>query len=168
MIRIEQGRGTFVHGDHLVSYRLGERPQFTNVLLEDHITPGQEILRIRTVPGRRQCRPTAPPAARRPSASHGVARLRERAGRQAHDTNYYPLPRFDGFEIDLRRARSVTEALDARPWRGHSSHCRGIGGCKPSSRTSARGHAPCLLGCRAQRAPPWRDYDRARPRRYRQ
>src|SRR5215813_5322752 len=50
LIRIEQGRGTFVHDGYLVSYRLGERPRFTNVLLENQITPGQEILAIETVP----------------------------------------------------------------------------------------------------------------------
>jgi GntR family phosphonate transport system transcriptional regulator len=49
VIRIEQGRGTFVHDDYMVSYQLGTRPRFTNVLIEDGLTPGQEILDITRV-----------------------------------------------------------------------------------------------------------------------
>ncbi len=113
MIRIEQGRGTFVHDDHLVSYRLGERPRFTNVLIEDQITPGQEILRIKTVPAE-----SSVTDALGMTLGEGVL-LMELLGYAngevvKHDTNYFPLPRFEGFEVELRNTRSVTEALATR------------------------------------------------------
>lgn len=110
LIRIEQGRGTFVHEDYLVSYRLGERARFTTVLIEDQITPGQEVLRVGEV-----------------KADKDVAKaLGIRVGRLVlrmeslgyangqvvkHDTNYFPLPRFKSMESAIQRSRSVTDAL---------------------------------------------------------
>jgi GntR family phosphonate transport system transcriptional regulator len=112
LIRIEQGRGTFVHEGYLVSYRLGERPRFTNVLLENHITPGQEILAIETVPLDGEIATAL--GLRRPGKALRMELLGYADGQVVkHDTNYFPLPRFKGFEARLRAAGSVTEALAA-------------------------------------------------------
>lgn len=110
LIRIEQGRGTFVHEDFLVSYRLGDRPRFTNVLLENHMTPGQEILRIDTIPAEREVALALGLKAGRPVL---LMEILGYANGQVvkHDTNYFPLPRFRDFERTLRQTGSVTEAL---------------------------------------------------------
>lgn len=110
LIRIEQGRGTFVHDGYLVSYRLGERPRFTNVLLENHITPGQEILAIETVSLDGEIARAL--GFKRPGKGLRMELLGYADGQVVkHDTNYFPLPRLKGFEPRLRSAGSVTEAL---------------------------------------------------------
>ncbi len=110
LIRIEQGRGSFVHEGYLVSYRIGHRARFTSSLIEDHVTPGQEILRIQTV--------AAPTNAGEALGLPGGGKVLfvELLGYAdglvvKHDANYFPLPRFDGFETALRRTTSVTDAL---------------------------------------------------------
>lgn len=110
LVRIEQGRGTFVHDGFLVSYRLGERPRFTNVLIENQITPGQEILGIETVSVQGDI--AASLGLRQPARTLRMELLGYADGQVVkHDTNYFPLPRFRGFEAHLRKAGSVTEAL---------------------------------------------------------
>jgi GntR family transcriptional regulator, phosphonate transport system regulatory protein len=110
LVRVEQGRGTFVHDGFLVSYRLGDRPRFTNVLLENQITPGQEILRIDRVPGEGE---VAKALGTRAGAPVLLMELLGYANGQVvkHDINYFPLPRFEEFEARLRQSGSVTEAL---------------------------------------------------------
>lgn len=110
LVRVEQGRGTFVHDGFLVSYRLGERPRFTNVLIENQITPGQEILRIQRVPGEPE---VAKALGTRAGAPVLLMELLGYANGQVvkHDINYFPLPRFEQFETHLRQNGSVTEAL---------------------------------------------------------
>lgn len=109
-IRIEQGRGTFVHEAYLVSYNIGRRARFTDVLIAHNITPGQEIIKIEVV--------VAPDEARRflqlPEGAGAI--LMEILGYAngevvKQDINYFPLPRFEGFEASLRRTSSVTAAL---------------------------------------------------------
>lgn len=110
LVRIEQGRGTFVHKDYLVSYRLGERARFTNVLIENQITPGQEVLSIQTVA--LEADVAAPLGLKMPAQGLRMELLGYADGQVVkHDTNFFPLPRFAGFESHLRRAGSVTEAL---------------------------------------------------------
>ena len=112
IIRIEQGRGTFVHENFLVSYRLGERPRFTNVLLENQITPGQEILRIARIGAPAHVArsfdiPEGEPVVYMESLGYANGQVVK------HDTNYFPLPRFEAIEPTLRTASSVTAALTA-------------------------------------------------------
>ncbi len=109
-LRIEQGRGTFVHEDYLVSYRLGERARFTTVLLEEQVTPGHEVLRIREVPAQAT-------VARGLELDQGDAVLMMEGLGSANgeivkrDVSYFPLPRFRAMASTLRQTRSVTEAL---------------------------------------------------------
>ncbi|HEY4200612.1 MAG TPA: UTRA domain-containing protein [Devosiaceae bacterium] len=112
LVRIEQGRGTFVHDAYLVSYNIGRRARFTDVLIANNITPAQEILRIETV--------TAPEQARLnlKLPEGGQAMFVELLGYAdgqvvKHDINYFPLPRFDTLDTVLRRSQSVTAALKA-------------------------------------------------------
>lgn len=112
LVRIEQGRGTFVHDGFLVSYRLGDRPRFTNVLIENRITPGQEILRIDRVPAEAEI---AQALGCEAGSDVVLMELLGYANGQVvkHDTNHFPLPRFEGFEPVLRGTGSVTEAFAA-------------------------------------------------------
>jgi GntR family phosphonate transport system transcriptional regulator len=110
LVRIEQGRGTFVHDGFLVSYRLGERARFTDVLIESQITPGQEILSI----GRVDLDEEIASALQVPCLGQTLRmEILGYANGQVvkHDINFFPLPRFSGLEDLLRETNSVTEAL---------------------------------------------------------
>lgn len=112
IIRVEQGRGSFVHDGYLVSYKIARRSLFTSLLIENNITPGQEILQIQTVPASDEAREFL-------DLAEGAQVLAMELLGYAdglivkHDRNYFPLPRFDGFEVILRQTRSVTDALAA-------------------------------------------------------
>jgi GntR family phosphonate transport system transcriptional regulator len=142
LVRIEQGRGTFVHDGFLVSYRLGERARFTNVLIENQITPGQEILSIEiAVPDEEVARSLALSF---PTQALRMELLGYANGQVVkHDTNYFPLPRFDGFQRHLRQTNSVTEALASY----------GIGDYR-RSHTSIVGRLPTPLEARLLRQLP--------------
>lgn len=110
LIRIEQGRGTFVHDAYLVSYQIARRARFTDVLVANNITPGQEILTIEIVEADDEIRDFL----KLPRGSFAMfMELLGYANGQIvkHDRNYFPLPRFEGFEKALRASPSVTEAL---------------------------------------------------------
>ena len=110
LVRIEQGRGTFVHDGFLVSYRLGERPRFTNVLIENQITPGQEILSIESAALDAEIARSL--ALALPARALRMELLGYANGQVVkHDINYFPLPRFDDFKPHLAETNSVTEAL---------------------------------------------------------
>lgn len=112
LVRIEQGRGTFVHENYLVSYRLGDRPRFTNVLLEDQLTPANEVVRIAEMPA-------SPLVAQSLGIPQDAPVLfMENLGYAngqvvKQDSNYFPLPRFQALAALLRTKGSVTEALVA-------------------------------------------------------
>ena len=112
LVRIEQGRGTFVHEDYLVTYRLGERARFTAVLIEDQITPASEVLRVAEIAADAT---VAQALAVKPGRPVIVMECLGYADGQAvkHDTNYFPLPRFAAMKPALKTARSVTDALAA-------------------------------------------------------
>lgn len=110
LIRIEQGRGTFVHDTCLVSYNIGRRAQFTDVLITNNVTTAQEILRIDIVDPDEDVRDFLQ------LPRGGSAMFMEVLGYAngqvvKHDRQYFPLPRFDGFEKVLKASQSVTEAL---------------------------------------------------------
>jgi GntR family phosphonate transport system transcriptional regulator len=111
LIRIEQGRGSFVHDSYLVSYKIANRTRFTNVLLESNITPAQEILGIEN---QRASPEAAQALGLSKTASVLAMELLGYANGQVvkHDQNFFPLPRFKEFEESLRKSNSVTEAFD--------------------------------------------------------
>lgn len=112
LVRVEHGRGAFVHDGYLVSYRLGDRTRFTDVLLEEQITPAQEVLRIAQAPAE-------PMVAAALQVEPGAAVLTMESLGYAngqvvkHDVNHFPLPRFAAMPATLQTARSVTAALAA-------------------------------------------------------
>lgn len=110
LVRIEQGRGTFVHESYLVSYNIGRRARFTDVLVANNITPGQEILGIEIVDPDEDVRDFL----RLPRRGSAIfMELLGYANGQVvkHDRHYFPLPRFKRFEKALKASQSVTEAL---------------------------------------------------------
>ncbi|MFI5012525.1 MAG: phosphonate metabolism transcriptional regulator PhnF [Hyphomicrobiales bacterium] len=112
LIRIEQGRGTFVHENYLVSYRLGDRARFTEVLLEDQITPGNEVLGVsRTKATSLVARFLGVPVGRSVLFLENLGYANGQVVK--HDASYFPLPRFEGIETVLKRESSVTAALAA-------------------------------------------------------
>jgi GntR family phosphonate transport system transcriptional regulator len=112
LIRIEQGRGSFVHQDFLVTYRLGERARFTDVLIQDQITPGTEVLRVTEVPADQA---VAAALGITPGRAVILMECLGYADGQVvkWDTNYFPLPRFAAMKPTLKTAPSVTAALAA-------------------------------------------------------
>ena len=48
LVRVEQGRGTFVHGD-VVKYAISQRTRFSKNLIEQGFDPGHEVLRDETI-----------------------------------------------------------------------------------------------------------------------
>jgi GntR family phosphonate transport system transcriptional regulator len=110
LIRVEQGRGSFVHEGYLVSYRIGHRARFTSSLIEDNVTPGQEILRIQAIPAPENACEFLDLAEGSPVLFMELLGYADGLVVK-HDVNYFPLPRFDGFETALRRTTSVTDAL---------------------------------------------------------
>ena len=132
LVRIEQGRGTFVHEEYLVSYRLGERPRFTNVLIENQITPGQEILRIERTEA-------VGVVAESLGVAQGAQVVRAELLGYANgqvvkqDVNHFPLPRFEAFEPVLRRTGSLTEAFAAFGIADYSRKVTSIVGRLPSA-----------------------------------
>lgn len=110
IIRIEQGRGTFVHDAYLVSYNIGRRARFTDVLIGDNITKVQEILRIEIVDPDDDVRDFL--QLPRGESTMFMEILGYANGQVVkHDRHYFPLPRFEGFDKVLKVSQSVTEAL---------------------------------------------------------
>lgn len=111
LVRIEQGRGTFVH-EHVIDYAIGRRTRFTQNLNRQSRNPAGRLL-----------------TAERLKADDKVARSLELAvgapilrlvrtgmadGRVVDVADhYFPLPRFDGLLDHFRDSGSVTEALKA-------------------------------------------------------
>src|SRR5262245_25933005 len=50
LVRVEQGRGTFVHDDGVVDYRLSERTRFSQNLIDQGREPSARTLRDDTIP----------------------------------------------------------------------------------------------------------------------
>jgi GntR family phosphonate transport system transcriptional regulator len=136
LVRIEQGRGTFVHEDFLVTYRLGERARFTAVLLEDQITPASEVLRVSEVAADAT---VAQALALKPGRPVIQMECLGYADGQVvkWDANYFPLPRFAAMKPTLKTARSVTEALAAHGVADYKRRSTSIVGRLPSP-TEAR------------------------------
>jgi GntR family phosphonate transport system transcriptional regulator len=109
LIRIEQGRGTFVH-DHVIDYVLGRRTRFSENLTRQSLTPASLLLRGLEVP-------VDGPVAEALGLERGATTvLLETVGeadgrRIALSSRHYPLPRFDGMAAAFRETLSITAAL---------------------------------------------------------
>lgn len=109
LIRIEQGRGTFVQ-EHLLDYALGRRTRFSEIVGAEGRRPGARLLRAAEIP--------APTAAAR---ALGVARgslcawletVREADGRPITlSDHYFPAKRYPDFIAVYRETGSISAAL---------------------------------------------------------
>jgi GntR family phosphonate transport system transcriptional regulator len=109
LIRIEQGRGTFVH-DNVIDYVLGRRTRFSQNLTRQSRTPASTLLRGLEAPADAT-------VAEALEVPHGTAvivldTIGEGDGqRLCISSRYYPKGLAEGMIEAFRETRSVTEAL---------------------------------------------------------
>jgi len=109
LIRIEQGRGTFVH-DNVIDYVLGRRTRFSQNLTRQSRTPGSTLLRgleiaaDSTVAAALELAPGLPVIVLDTVGEADGQRL-------SISSRYYPKALADGMIEAFRETRSVTEAL---------------------------------------------------------
>ena len=109
LVRIERGRGTFVQ-EELIAYRLGKSSRFSHSLSEQHLVSDVDI---------QSCHfePASDAVARLLGVAEGAPLLRVEAldlvdGKVVSVcTQYFPLPRFEGFIEHYRHSRSTSEAF---------------------------------------------------------
>ena len=109
VVRIEQGRGTFVQ-EAVIDYALGARTRFSENLTRGGLRPGGTLL---------EAGPVAAPAdvARTLELPRGAPVLHLRILGQADGRrisvadDYYPLPRFEGLDVLYRETASVSRAM---------------------------------------------------------
>ncbi|HJV07276.1 MAG TPA: phosphonate metabolism transcriptional regulator PhnF [Chromobacteriaceae bacterium] len=109
LIRIERGRGTFVQ-EEMIAYRLGKSSRFSHSLSDQHLVSDVDIQSS-------HFEPASEPVANLLQIAPGNPVLRVESLDLADGkvvsvcTQYFPLPRFDGF-IDIYRAsRSTSDAF---------------------------------------------------------
>lgn len=111
LVRVEQGRGTFVHED-VIDYRLGRRTRFTETISAQRRTPGGALIRGFEMPA-------DPSVAEALELNTGervvvIERLGEADGRpMSIGTHYFPQSRFPTIVEEYERTGSVTAALAA-------------------------------------------------------
>ncbi|KAF0815423.1 putative transcriptional regulator PhnF [Andreprevotia sp. IGB-42] len=95
LVRIEQGRGTFVQED-LIDYRLGHKSRFTHSLETQRLTGGSRVLKHEELVAREDvCGLLALPGGSRVLKVESLDLVDERVVGVC--TQYFPLPRFAGF-----------------------------------------------------------------------
>lgn len=109
LIRVEQGRGTFVR-EQVVDYRVGRRTRFTENLLLQNRTPSHEVIEGFATPADRDVAAALGLAPRRPVAQ--IETVGSAEGRRICLTSHYlPLPRFEGVIEAYATEGSLTKAL---------------------------------------------------------
>ncbi len=109
LIRIEQGRGTFVYND-MIPYDIGGGTRFSQNLLRHSIAPGRHLIRERTLPASRE-------VARALGLRKGARVLHLLVLGCAQDRpislghNYYSAARFAQLGRVFREERSLSKAL---------------------------------------------------------
>lgn len=109
LVRIEQGRGSFVAED-VVDYPLGPRTRFSEIIRAQNREPAGRILRVETVPA--EARIAALLGLRAGVRVVRVVRLSLANGRPVClGTHHFPAARFAGLEAHLRTDPSITRAM---------------------------------------------------------
>ncbi|MCR9219212.1 MAG: phosphonate metabolism transcriptional regulator PhnF [Alphaproteobacteria bacterium] len=109
LVRIEQGRGTFVQ-EEVIDYAIGNRTRFSQNVASANRLPGHRILRTEEIPADRA-------VARRLNLRVGapvilIEVISEADGRPlGYGRHYLPAKRFRGVEAHYRELRSLTQAL---------------------------------------------------------
>jgi len=111
LIRIEQGRGTFVH-EEVVDYMLGKRTRFSEILSSQSRLPATSLLRAQDFSADRAVSEALEVPLGTPTVVMDT--IGEADGyRLCVSSRYYPKPRFAGLIEAFDRTKSVTEALKA-------------------------------------------------------
>lgn len=109
LVRVEQGRGTFVAED-VVEYAVGERPRFAETLNSQHRAPGGRLLRAIRLPADE--RVALALKVRRGTTVVLIERLGEADGKPLSISNhYFPASRFPGLISYYGEEGSITRSL---------------------------------------------------------
>lgn len=109
LVRIEQGRGTFV-GEDVVDYSVSRRTRFTDVIAADAREPGGRLLRALTLPAEHDVAEALGLREGRPVTM--IERLGEADGRPiCIGAHYFPAKRFPGIAGVFEATGSITRAL---------------------------------------------------------
>ena len=109
LIRVEQGRGTFVR-EQVIDYKVGRRTRFTENLARQNRTPSGTLVDSGTTIADRDVTAALEIAARRPVVYLEI--VGEAEGRPISvSLSYHPLPRFSGIEDAVASEGTLTKAL---------------------------------------------------------
>lgn len=109
LVRVEQGRGTFVAED-IVEFVVGERTRFTELLMSQRRTPGGRLLRALELPADDTV--AANLKIRRGTKVVMIERLGEADGRPISvGRHYFPARRFPDLIAYFTEENSITQAL---------------------------------------------------------
>ena len=109
LVRVEQGRGTFV-SEHVLDYFISERTRFSEIVVAQHRQPGGTLLSAEVVRAGKDVAQAL--AIRAGSRCHLLVRLGEVDGRAvslAH--HYFPCSRFEGFAEIFKETGSISHSL---------------------------------------------------------
>lgn len=110
LVRVEQGRGTFVTED-IVEFVVGERTRFTELLVSQRRTPGGRLLRALELPADEIVAENL--KIRRGTKVIMIERLGEADGRPISvGRHYFPAKRFSGLIEHFTVENSITRALE--------------------------------------------------------
>jgi GntR family phosphonate transport system transcriptional regulator len=109
LVRIEQGRGTFVQ-EAVLDYPIGSRTRFSQTVADANRLPGHQLLRAEEIPADRHVARTLSLRVGAPVIV--IESLSEADGRPlGHGIHYLPAKRFRGIDAHYRECRSLTESL---------------------------------------------------------
>ncbi len=111
LLRVEQGRGTFVR-EHVIDYPMGRRTRFAENLARQNRTARGVLISAATMPAERTI------ASALNAHDNALVLKMETAGeaegrRVSVSSHYLPLPRFDGIANEYERQGSLTVAFRA-------------------------------------------------------
>ena len=107
LVRVEQGRGTFVHGN-VVKYAISQRTRFSRNLIEQGFDPGHEVLRDETIQATEEIA-TALQIAPGDPVFHRRGLSKANNALVSLGSSYYSLARFP----DLERVRKLHKTTTA-------------------------------------------------------
>ncbi len=109
LVRIERGRGTFVQ-EEMIAYRLGKSSRFSHSLARQHLVSDVDIQSCHFEPATEMVADMLKVAAGAPVLRVELLDLAD--GKVVSVcTQYFPLPRFDGFIDVYRGSKSTAEAF---------------------------------------------------------
>lgn len=109
VVRIEQGRGTFVQED-VIDYPIGKRTRFTENIVSLARRPGGRLLQAQEIPAEPEVAKAL--GLKRDAWVILIERLYEVDGRPLSVTrHYFPKPRFEGLIDAYRETGSITQSL---------------------------------------------------------